>query len=212
MKLPALTISNRLPRPRNLLPLLLPGASFCLLALALYFLLATRPITSVEQDSASTPATEHGQPHRAGADPALTQQQLRQVLALNLFGIAETGAAEQPVAAPETRLNLELRGLRTSGDGNGEAIIALSATDEQSFAVGDEVIDNTTLHRIDTDGVILQREGRFERLKYPELMISGTHEDYGTPTTLQSSAALLQGRSRPADITVTSPAHDALDD
>jgi len=97
---------------------------------------------------------------------------LQQVAALHLFGDAARAPAEQveaPVSAPETALNLTLKGLiAVDNQEQALAIIAQGSGDEQAYRVGDSVPGGAKLHEILADRVILQRGGRFETLTLPK--------------------------------------------
>lgn len=97
---------------------------------------------------------------------------LEHVAALHLFGNAEEAPAEveqAPITAPETRLNLKLRGLiALDAQEAALAIIAKGESDEQAYGVGDTVPGGAVLHEIHADRVILKRSGRFETLTLPK--------------------------------------------
>jgi len=90
----------------------------------------------------------------------------------NLFGVAaiETPSATQPVAdAPDTQLNLELRGvLAYDPEASALAIISEGRGDERVYAIGDELPGSATLEEVLADHVILKRNGRLEKLRLPE--------------------------------------------
>ncbi len=88
----------------------------------------------------------------------------------HLFGSAsaEMVQAEETIDAPETRLNLKLRGTVTDGDDQlAHAIIADGAGKEKVYFLGDTVPGNATLHQVQVDRVILNRGGILEALKLP---------------------------------------------
>jgi general secretion pathway protein C len=66
--------------------------------------------------------------------------------------------------APETSLNLMLRGLRASGSDGGVAMIVLPEGDMGVFHTGDEILDNVFLSEIYADRVTLNKNGRIEAL------------------------------------------------
>lgn len=108
---------------------------------------------------------------RASLPAETAKASLDNVAALHLLGRSDVAApVEQakPIDAPETRLNLTLRGLVSlSSQQNARAIIAQGAGEEQSFQVGDTVPGGAKLHEIHADRVILERGGRFETLTLP---------------------------------------------
>jgi general secretion pathway protein C len=91
---------------------------------------------------------------------------------LELFGRAEPDAQQDSNAvdevatdAPETQLNLTLKGLYAPGSGSGLAIISAGGEPEKVYAVGDAIKGNARIARIFADRVILQRNGRAETLR-----------------------------------------------
>jgi general secretion pathway protein C len=92
------------------------------------------------------------------------------IINAHLFG-EDSGEAPPPVEtedAPETRLNLELRGAIAADDRRmAHAIIADGGGKEQVYFLGDPVPGGATLHRVQIDRVILNRGGALETLKLP---------------------------------------------
>ena len=83
----------------------------------------------------------------------------------NPFGRDAVIAADLADDAPETTLNLTLKGLRAvTGDVAGTAIIVTTDNVEGSFSVGDRVLDGVTVERILSDRVVLKRNGQLESL------------------------------------------------
>jgi general secretion pathway protein C len=113
---------------------------------------------------------------------------LQRILQAELFG--RPGAAE-PVAAPppqaevpETRLNLQLRGVIAEDDAQaGVAIIADNRGRDQIYRVGAQVPGGARLHAVHADQVVLNRGGVLERLMLPREFPqgSGTGAAAGTP-------------------------------
>lgn len=97
---------------------------------------------------------------------------------LHLFGKFEKKKPPPPkmevAAAPETRLNLKLRGVFSSQDKEiARAIIADAKNDDESYAIGDEVPGGAILNDILEDRVILERNGQLETLKLPVESLPG---------------------------------------
>lgn len=95
----------------------------------------------------------------------------------HLFGDAKKIVAK-PVAkvteAPDTRLNLKLRGVLASSDPvAARAIIADSKSKEDAYAVGDNLPGNAVLREIYADRVILEYRGRMETLRLPKDSLTG---------------------------------------
>jgi general secretion pathway protein C len=93
------------------------------------------------------------------------------VAALNLFGLpqAATLPAAAQVNAPETSLNLTLRGLFAAARKESAfAIIAEGGGSERPFRIGDKVAGGAVVQDILADRVVLERAGRFETLRLPK--------------------------------------------
>lgn len=72
------------------------------------------------------------------------------------------------VEAPETQLNLSLRGvLATADDSVARAIIATDSDDDKSYKVGDTIGSGAILRAVYPDRVILERSGELETLRLP---------------------------------------------
>lgn len=124
--------------------------------------------------------------------PSLTS--LAAMHLLGESGKTEVVEQEEPIDAPETRLNLELKGL-FAGDRPeaAMAIIASSGKDEQSYRVGQSVAGAATVHQIFPDRVILKRGGRFETLTLPKELLPGqerTRVKGGAGSSPQTGAAV----------------------
>lgn len=128
-----------------------------------------------------------------------------QIAALHLFGKAEqpqakttqTAPAEVDVEnAPETNLNLTLKGVLATGDANSFAIIATARSrSQQLYQVGDSLPGGVKLHSVYGDRVILQRSGRLETLTFPENRRAGVEAIAEAPQQTdysQTSAAPQQ--------------------
>jgi len=71
--------------------------------------------------------------------------------------------------APETKLNLVLKGVRASADGTGVAMIVMPNNRLSIFAPGETILDGVVLDRVYGDRVTLRKDGQIEAL----LMSSG---------------------------------------
>jgi general secretion pathway protein C len=92
---------------------------------------------------------------------------------LHLFGEVERKPQqtrpEGPIDAPETKLNLTLRGILYNYDPEfARAIIADAKNKDEFYRIGDELPGGATLDGIYQDRVILLRNGRHEALRLPE--------------------------------------------
>lgn len=133
---------------------------------------------------------------------AATRPDVRQVADWHLFGSAPQAAAAggaAPIDAPETRLNLVLRGVLSSNDPEGaRAIIAEPNGTEKYFRVGSSLPGGAELKEIHADRIILLRAGRPETLRLPRDVMDGggaagdvDDEGVGAPDT--DAGALLSG-------------------
>lgn len=80
---------------------------------------------------------------------------------LHLFGQEPVEPSQEQAAAdaPETKLNLTLKGLFVAGNGDGMAIIAAGNGDDAIYSVGDAVVGNATITAILRDRVVVERDG-----------------------------------------------------
>lgn len=98
------------------------------------------------------------------------------IAAAHLFG--EAGAEPPPVEtvnAPETRLNLKLRGAIAAGDPKlAHAIIADGGGRDKVYFVDDKLPGGASLHEVYRDRVILNRGGVLETLRLPKVSQGGS--------------------------------------
>ena len=96
------------------------------------------------------------------------QQAFRNLSSAHLFGIAETKRTTISTDnAPETKLNLVLKGVLAAGTASmASAIIARSSSGkEEIYGIGDKIPGGITLKEIHPEHVILERQGRLETLR-----------------------------------------------
>ncbi|HEC19628.1 MAG TPA: type II secretion system protein GspC [Gammaproteobacteria bacterium] len=107
----------------------------------------------------------------AGPKPA-TGVDVSAISQWHLFGKVQKVApkpAAQVTEAPDTRLNLKLRGLLASSDPvAARAIIADGKGREEAYKVGQKLPGNAVLREIYADRVILEYRGRLEALRLPK--------------------------------------------
>ena len=91
----------------------------------------------------------------------------------HLFGIpgaAPVVAEEQSTDAPDTSLNLKLRGTIAANDADiAHAIIADGKGNDDVYFINDQIPGGATLKEIYPDRVILNRAGKLEALRLPKL-------------------------------------------
>jgi len=82
-----------------------------------------------------------------------------------LFAARTGEIAAGPQVAPETRLNLTLRGVRRGANPqSGAAFIEAPGAGQRAFGAGDEIADGVRLEEIHEDRVIINRRGARESL------------------------------------------------
>lgn len=86
-----------------------------------------------------------------------------------LFSTPQGAVAAAPSQAPQTRLNLTLRGVRSGADGTGgSAVIETPDRGQRSIAVDGEIAPGVTLAAVYEDRVIINRGGARESLYLTE--------------------------------------------
>ncbi len=88
----------------------------------------------------------------------------------HLFGTPQaTARPESQINAPETALNLTLRGLFAAARKESAfAIIAEGAGNERPYRIGGKLGGGAVVHDILSDRVVLERSGRYETLRLPK--------------------------------------------
>jgi general secretion pathway protein C len=123
----------------------------------------------------SSPAVENT-PAVMATPPLIKQQasQPAQIAQLHLFGQAQSQAGGQaPTVAPETKLNLVLRGVIVSGQASDAlAIIGPRGGKEKDYTIGQSLPGGAELKEIYADRVILQHRGRLETLTLQRKLLS----------------------------------------
>lgn len=113
---------------------------------------------------------------RAGATG---QNQARQISQWHLFGQIQKSspaAVAKVTNAPDTRLNLKLRGVLASSDpALAMAIIADGKGKEDAYALEAKLPGNAVLKEIYADRVILEYRGRLEALRLPKEAIASVY-------------------------------------
>jgi len=130
--------------------------------------LLSPPESPVQVESVTVAATPQENPDR---------QLISQIPGWHLMGVATEGSqpvqTNIPIEAPETKLQLILRGVLSSNDPeHARAIIADPRGKEEQYAIGKELPGNAELSEIHPDRVILKRNGRFETLRLPKEKVS----------------------------------------
>lgn len=148
-------LSHRLVEPAKLLVIV--GIAYTAASAGWYFF--------------STPTP---QPLDAGRSAARSERPaavpLDEILAANLFGRADAGAAAAPSTfdAPATQLRLTLEGVFHAGDPqNSAAIVSEQGRPGELIHVGQRFAGDVELIEVHADRVVLRRGGLFETLRFP---------------------------------------------
>ncbi len=167
---------RHLPVACNLLLILLIAASLARVVWLLYPL----PQSRFELPAPNTA------PSRTSNLPKLN---VEQIAAANLFGQRQATTTEAPLDAPDTALNLTLKGILSYGDeSSSRALIADASGKEKPYSVGDDIPGGAILKAIHADRVILERNGRFETLRLDRS--KGSSGTSASAAPVQSSAAI----------------------
>lgn len=194
------------PRARILLGVLPRYVSMALLillgvSLANSIWLVATPANRLPIQSQKTPTSKQA---NSGVDHA------GQLARLNVFGTAFKAKKdiEKPQKAPETRLNLKLRGVFALKDEEkGLALIADGNKPEKMYLVNDTIARGTTLAAVYADRIMLKIRGRFETLKLPETQ--GTGLSYSAASRALNSAGNPKNK-QPANNAVANQANKTL--
>lgn len=152
------TISARLVEPARWVVVAL--IAYTLATSVLYFI--SPPQTDpVAQDPAAATDSRH------------QATNINDILARNLFGVADASAAkplESQAAATETRLPLELHGVFVAEvHGDSAAIVAQKGKPGILYAIGQTLPGNAELVEVHSDHIVLRRGGARETLTFPEV-------------------------------------------
>ncbi len=118
--------------------------------------------------SAIVPSANSGADKNAGNTQKSQQQTFRTLAGAHLFGVAQTQSAQVSAEkAPDTKLNLVLRGILTASETQmASAIIAQGANgQEETYGINDKMPGGITLREIHAEHVIIERQGQLETLR-----------------------------------------------
>lgn len=159
-----------------------------------------------EPDTGRPPIQESVQPANSRDDSSDRAEAIRH---WHLFGQAEEldGDQDAPADAPETRLDLELRGIiHTPDTGQARALIDGGDSNKQAYAVDESIRNNVHVEAIYSDRVILQRGQAYEALPlatervslggaFAEAGNTGNNEDQQQNVTSESGTTSAAGSS-----------------
>jgi general secretion pathway protein C len=99
------------------------------------------------------------------------QNNFKQLTAANVFGVSEKAALQQQSKAPETKLNLTLKGVLAAIPMEmASAIIAQGKNGKEDiYGIGDKMPGGVTINEIHPEYVVLERSGRLETLKLQKI-------------------------------------------
>ncbi len=122
------------------------------------------------------------------------QNNFRKLTSANIFGVSKKAASQKQTKAPETKLNLTLKGVLAAKPMNrASAIIAQGKSGKEDiYSVGDRVPGGVLIKEIHSDYVVLERNGQLETLKLQK--ISGVG-NFGSTATFRNTANLSLNRS-----------------
>ena len=102
------------------------------------------------------------------------QLDVSRIINAHLFGVFGDKVPAVPITAPETKLDLVLRGIAHSNiEADARAIIARPGRHDAHYRVGATLPGGAILYTILADRVILQRNGRFETLRLIKVPSTG---------------------------------------
>jgi len=186
------TLANRLPKSLDWQKInqSLPVWVNILFILAISYTLAqlTWLLIPDEAESQTPPAVSSiVQPSRQQSEQQNKIQYLSQA---HLFGKYEAVINKAvKTVAPDTRLNLELKGVLAADPmDNASAIISMGKRGKEDiYGIGDKV-SSATVREIYPDRIILERSGRFETLRLPKEFSDNTLIKKTTPGSSNRSS------------------------
>ena len=121
---------------------------------------------------------------------------IKHITALNLFGVSESfekteQQEKQQISAPETSLNLKLRGLRKGhGSIKSSAIIENKDGVQAIYYLGDEIqgYSQVEVYEIYSQHLILERAGKYETLTLFEVLQEEQSKERGVGQRVKPSA------------------------
>ena len=99
------------------------------------------------------------------------QDNFKQLTSANVFGVSEKAAVQQQAEAPETKLNLTLKGVLAAIPMEmASAIIAQGKNGKEDiYGIGDVMPGGVTIKEIHPEYIVLERSGRLETLKLQKI-------------------------------------------
>ena len=123
--------------------------------------------------------------------------------AAGLFDARESVDAPARAAAPETRLDMTLRGVINAGDGTGSAVIETPGRGQRSLAAGAQIAPGVRLDAVYLDHVIINRRGTRESLFLTEAAAQRARERRAAPAPSAQPAPVSRGGATDSAIAPT---------
>lgn len=122
------------------------------------------------------------------------QENFRKLAAANLFGESDKTVVQIARNAPETKLNLTLRGVLAATPAElASAIIAQGkAGNEDIYSIGDKMSDGVVIKEIHPTYVVLERNGQLETLRLPKESGLDILQSNNTMQKIQSPGGALK--------------------
>jgi general secretion pathway protein C len=126
-----------------------------------------------------------------------SQQKIQQLTQSHLLGQYQAKmTAAASANAPDTQMNLTLKGVLAGGAKLAFAIISQGQNGAEDFyGLGDQIA-GAILREVHADRVILERNGRFETLRLPEEFAANSF----TPEAPDNNDAVINSSSSPGEI------------
>jgi general secretion pathway protein C len=143
-----------------------------------------------QDDPSAVPALQTARP---SINKQAQQDNFRQLTSANVFGVSEKAELKQQSKAPETKLNLTLKGvLAATPMEMASAIIAQGKNGkEEIYGIGDKMPGGVAIKEIHPEYVVLERSGRLETLKLQK--VSGVGGLNSASKSNQRSGRYSQG-------------------
>lgn len=137
--------------------------------------------------------------------------QMNQIIAAHLFGRPEQKKEPVQTVAPKTRLNLALTGIIASANPKyARAIIASGTKPAKSYSIGDVLgKSDVKLHSIETNKVLLERNGKLESLAMARKQLRGTEN--AQPKPVNNASQKLNQPAVESNIQKIEPEEDGDD-
>lgn len=123
------------------------------------------------------------------------QTSFKKLTSANIFGVSEKAVSQKQAKAPETKLNLTLKGVLAAKPMKlASAIIAQGKSGKEDiYSVGDRMPGGVLIKEIHPEYVVLERNGQLETLKLQkisgaDLGLAGNSQDRGGLSSNRSSS------------------------